>query len=76
MILIRPEQTVTVLDEIPNGYKKVLYTMTQPIGCSWYSNGKSIFSGERKSVLVCENKELFLSQYGTPKNMHNSTVIL
>ena len=48
---------VKVLDYIPNGWQLVKNTMTQPNGYNWYSNGKSLFSGEREHCLVkeCEN---------------------
>ena len=39
-------------DSIPSGYKPIAGRTTAPNGFEWYSNGKSRFSGERKTVLV------------------------
>ena len=36
----------------PKGYRKTIGATTAPNGYSWYNNGKSRFSGKRKSVLV------------------------
>lgn len=46
---------VKVLDQIPEGWKKIEGAVTAPAGYSWYSNGKSRFSGEREQALVKEN---------------------
>ena len=46
---------VKVLDQIPEGWKKIGGAVTAPAGYSWYSNGKSRFSGEREKALVKEN---------------------
>ena len=41
-----------ILDHVPPGWVKVDGATTAPKGYSWYSNGKSRFSGERVSALV------------------------
>lgn len=43
---------IEVLEEAPEGWKKIKGAMTQPCGYVWYSNGKSRFGGEYKSCLV------------------------
>lgn len=45
------------LDHIPPGWKKIEGAMTAPKGYSWYSNGKSRFSGERKQALVRDGEK-------------------
>lgn len=47
-----------ILKKAPEGYTKVIGATTNPIGASLYSNNKSRFSGERKSVLV-EDRERY-----------------
>lgn len=36
----------------PKGWVKVIKATTSPKGYSWYSNNKSLFGGERKTMLV------------------------
>lgn len=45
------------LIEVPEGWKKVKGAMTSPKGYSWYSNGKSRFSGECECALVKGRQE-------------------
>lgn len=45
------------LVEVPEGYKKIKGATTAPRGYSWYSNGKSKFSGEYRSVLVKDKQD-------------------
>ena len=45
-----------VLNSVPKGYVKLEGATTAPNGYSWYSNGKSRFGGEYKSVLVKDKK--------------------
>ena len=46
---------IKVLDYIPDGWVEVKNAMTAPNGYKWYSNGKSLFNGEREHCLVKEN---------------------
>lgn len=39
-------------NKVPKGWVKVKNATTAPRGYSWYSNNKSLFSGERKTMLV------------------------
>lgn len=41
---------------VPKGYTKLENATTAPLGYTWYSNGKSMFSGERKTVLVKDKR--------------------
>lgn len=45
-------RTVTVLDHVPDGWRRIDGAMTAPVGYTWYSNGKSRWGGERKTALV------------------------
>ena len=45
---------VCKLDSLPKGWKYANDALTQPNGWRWAHNGKSIFSGERKTALVRE----------------------
>ncbi len=45
------------LIEVPEGWRKLEGATTAPLGYSWYSNGKSRFSGEFKAVLVKDKQE-------------------
>lgn len=45
-----------IVKEIPKGYVEVTDATTAPLGYTWYSNNKSYFSGERKTVLVKNKK--------------------
>ena len=48
--------SVKKLDELPEGWKRTLRTLTQQNGWYWANNGKSLFSGERESALVREKR--------------------
>ena len=41
-----------IVNEVPKGYTELTGATTAPLGYTWYYNGKSLFSGERKTVLV------------------------
>lgn len=41
-----------IVNEAPKGYTELTGATTAPLGYTWYYNGKSLFSGERKTVLV------------------------
>lgn len=40
------------LDHVPDCWKPLKNTNTQPIGYKWYYNGESRFGGKYRSVLV------------------------
>jgi hypothetical protein len=46
------------LDSIPTGWIKVKGATTAPEGYSWYSNGKSRFSGEYECALVKDGESV------------------
>jgi hypothetical protein len=41
-----------VVEEIPEGYIENKRATTIPNGYKCYNNGKSLFSGERKSIII------------------------
>lgn len=43
---------IKIGDKVPKGWVKVVNAVTAPKGYTWYSNNKSMFSGERKTMLV------------------------
>jgi hypothetical protein len=43
---------VTILNEMPKGWKVNEKATTAPVGYKWINNGKSLFSGERKIALL------------------------
>lgn len=43
---------VKIVTKVPKGYTELTNATTAPLGYTWYYNGKSLFSGERKTVLV------------------------
>lgn len=45
------------LVKVPDGWKKIEGAMIAPKGYSWYSNGKSRFSGEYECALVKDEQE-------------------
>lgn len=49
---------IPYLMQVPEGYKEIKNTFTNPIGYKWYSNGLSIFDKDYKQVLVKEVLEL------------------
>lgn len=50
--VMRNGKEVDVLSEVPDGWKELEGSMTQPIGYAWYYNGKGFFGGEFQSALV------------------------
>ena len=50
------DPAVKKLDELPEGWKRTLHTLTQPNGWYWANNGKRLLSGERESALVKEKR--------------------
>lgn len=54
-------KSVKVYQSPPSGYKKDS-TASAPRGMEWWNNGKSRFSGKRKSVLVQTDKSKSASQ--------------
>lgn len=47
---------VRKLEKLPEGWKVMHGTFTQPVGWLWAENGKSVGSGERETVLVKEDR--------------------
>ena len=45
-------QGIEIVNEIPKGWKILNNTTTAPVDYVWISNGKSLFSGERKRKLL------------------------
>lgn len=52
MILAKIGREVEVFDTLPQGWKYLEGTLTEPLGYRWASNGKSIFSKEYEQALV------------------------
>ena len=52
MILARFGREIEVLDTLPEGWKYLEGTLTEPLGYRWASNGKSIFLREHRQALV------------------------
>ena len=56
---------VEILTEMPEGWKIIQGTLTQPLGCVWISNGRGLFAkdenGNRlyRSALLVVDKELY-----------------
>lgn len=53
------EEEIEYLDNPPKGWKKNEGATTAPLGYNWYTNGKSILSGERKSILVKDHSKIY-----------------
>ncbi len=49
-------QDVELYTAMPLGWRKVIGAMTAPHGSIWIYNGKSYFSGERKTALLVEKE--------------------
>jgi hypothetical protein len=49
---ILTERYNSTIKSVPRGYTKTIGATTSPRGYCYYNNGKSRFSGKRKSVLV------------------------
>lgn len=49
------QQGIKILDKAPDNWVVVKNAQTAPNGYKWYSNGKSLFSGEREHCLVKED---------------------
>lgn len=47
-----PNTPIYINQPIPAGYVKITGATTAPNGFEWYSNNKSRFGGERKTILV------------------------
>ena len=47
---------VNATDKAPKGWKPTEGALTAPKGYTWYSNGKSRFSGERQQILVKDSR--------------------
>ena len=52
--ILLKDPTVPKLDRLPEGWKRTVGALTAPVGWHWANNGKSLFSGERKSALIKE----------------------
>lgn len=50
-------QDVKRLNSVPSGWSEIKNAMTAPKGYTWYSNGKSRFSGEREIALVKDRRK-------------------
>lgn len=48
------DPTIPKLDRLPEGWVRTNGAQTAPNGWYWANNGKSLFSGERKSALIKE----------------------
>ncbi len=44
--------------KMPAGWKRIIGAMTAPSGSMWICNGKSHFSGERKTALLVKEESL------------------
>lgn len=49
---VNPSHPDKVANKAPKGWVKLTNATTAPRGYSWYSNNKSMFGGERKTMLV------------------------
>lgn len=47
---------VELYTAMPSGWRKITGSMTAPRGSTWIYNGKSYFSGERKTALLVEKE--------------------
>ena len=47
---------VELYTAMPSGWKKITGSMTAPRGSTWIYNGKSYFSGQRKTALLVEKE--------------------
>ena len=56
------EKEIEFVEEVPKGYTKLEGAMTAPSGYTWYSNGKSLLNGERKTILIKDKPEEQLKQ--------------
>lgn len=53
------EREIEYLDKPPKGWKKNEGATTAPLGYDWYTNGKSLLKGERKSILVKDHSKIY-----------------
>lgn len=53
------EKEIEYLDKPPKGWKKNEGATTAPLGYDWYTNGKSVLTGERKSILVKDHSKIY-----------------
>ena len=49
---------VELYTSMPSGWKKVIGALTAPRGSIWISNGKSYFSGERRTALLVKEDSM------------------
>lgn len=47
---------VELYTAMPTGWRKITGSMTAPRGSTWIYNGKSYFSGQRKTALLVEKE--------------------
>lgn len=53
-VCILKDPTIPKLDRLPEGWVRTNGAQTAPVGWYWANNGKSLFSGERKTALIKE----------------------
>lgn len=46
------KKDVELYTSMPSGWRKMIGALTAPCGSTWIYNGKSYFSGERKTALL------------------------
>ena len=70
-------QEVDAYTKPPKGWKEIKGATTAPNGYTWYSNGKSQFSGQRKQALV-RNKQYdyFYDKNGNKRSKQESSKLL
>ncbi|WP_243127637.1 hypothetical protein [Schaedlerella arabinosiphila] len=46
------KKDVELYTSMPSGWRRIIGALTAPCGSTWIYNGKSYFSGERKTALL------------------------
>lgn len=49
-------EDVELYTSMPAGWRRIIGAMTAPSGSIWICNGKSLFSGERKTALLVKEE--------------------
>lgn len=52
IIEVAMQKDVELYTDMPSGWKRMIGAVTAPKGSVWICNGKSRFSGERKTALL------------------------
>lgn len=51
------EKGIKILNELPDGWRYIEHTNTEPRGYKWACNNKSMFSNEYEHVLIKQDIE-------------------